>query len=267
VPVGETWRSKEKPGRRAGKAAIPSAREGRRPFRVGSPIQRLRTITLDGYAASHRAVRELKADGSLPADTKLRLGRCGNGRPHSRGIQLLSIGACDVDEEAEPSPARSSRSTATPTRRPWRSADSRLRRGSVQTSRLAAILSAEVAGYSRLIGQRSRAASAVDGSAFAAACDQAIARLRSSTSAKSRWRMKSRALRRASRQEQKCTRGRPGRGIASRRSAAAGAVGRRCLRLRCRRAPTPSLPHAGPLFDGWEGRIRTVPIDPGTLKP
>src|SRR6267154_1520953 len=30
------------------------------------------TITLDGYAASHRAVRELKADGSLPADTNLR---------------------------------------------------------------------------------------------------------------------------------------------------------------------------------------------------
>jgi transposase-like protein len=30
------------------------------------------TITLDGYAASHRAVRDLKADGSLPADTKLR---------------------------------------------------------------------------------------------------------------------------------------------------------------------------------------------------
>ena len=27
------------------------------------------TITLDGYAASHRAVRELKADGSLPTDT------------------------------------------------------------------------------------------------------------------------------------------------------------------------------------------------------
>jgi transposase-like protein len=31
------------------------------------------TITLDGYAASHRAVREMKADGLLPADTK---GRC-----------------------------------------------------------------------------------------------------------------------------------------------------------------------------------------------
>ena len=30
------------------------------------------TITLDGYAASHRAVPELKADGSLPNDTKLR---------------------------------------------------------------------------------------------------------------------------------------------------------------------------------------------------
>ena len=27
---------------------------------------------LDGYAASHRAVRELKADGLLPLDTKLR---------------------------------------------------------------------------------------------------------------------------------------------------------------------------------------------------
>ena len=31
-----------------------------------------RTITLDGYAAPHRAVRELKADGLLPAETKLR---------------------------------------------------------------------------------------------------------------------------------------------------------------------------------------------------
>jgi transposase-like protein len=30
------------------------------------------TITLDGYAASHRAVRELKADGSPPTETKLR---------------------------------------------------------------------------------------------------------------------------------------------------------------------------------------------------
>ena len=30
------------------------------------------TITLDGYAASHRAVREMKTDGQLPAKTKVR---------------------------------------------------------------------------------------------------------------------------------------------------------------------------------------------------
>ncbi|CAB3774805.1 DDE-type integrase/transposase/recombinase [Paraburkholderia humisilvae] len=30
------------------------------------------TITLDGYAASHRAVREMKADGLLCEDTKVR---------------------------------------------------------------------------------------------------------------------------------------------------------------------------------------------------
>jgi putative transposase len=35
----------------------------------GRPPQ---TITLDGYAASHRAVREMKTDGSLPRQTKLR---------------------------------------------------------------------------------------------------------------------------------------------------------------------------------------------------
>jgi transposase-like protein len=37
-------------------------------------------ITLDGYAASHRAVCELKADGSLPADAKLRSSRYLNSR-------------------------------------------------------------------------------------------------------------------------------------------------------------------------------------------
>ena len=31
-----------------------------------------KTITLDGYAATHRAVREMKADGLLPEDTKVR---------------------------------------------------------------------------------------------------------------------------------------------------------------------------------------------------
>ena len=30
------------------------------------------TITLNGYAASHRVVREMKADGLLPEDTKVR---------------------------------------------------------------------------------------------------------------------------------------------------------------------------------------------------
>ena len=37
--------------------------------RQGQPPQ---SITLDGYAASHRAVREMKADGVLPEDTTLR---------------------------------------------------------------------------------------------------------------------------------------------------------------------------------------------------
>lgn len=37
-----------------------------------------KTITLDGYAASHRAVRALKAEGSLPAATKLRSSKCLN---------------------------------------------------------------------------------------------------------------------------------------------------------------------------------------------
>jgi len=40
----------------------------------------------------------------------------------------------------------------------------------------------------------------------------------------------------------KCTSGRPGRGIAFCRSAMAGAVGRRCLRPNCRRAPTRQWP-------------------------
>jgi transposase-like protein len=31
-----------------------------------------KTITLDGYAASHRAMREIKADGVLPEEKKVR---------------------------------------------------------------------------------------------------------------------------------------------------------------------------------------------------
>ncbi|MGF6292982.1 transposase-like protein [Paraburkholderia youngii] len=37
--------------------------------RQGQPPE---TITLDGYAASHRAVREMKTDGLLAEDTKVR---------------------------------------------------------------------------------------------------------------------------------------------------------------------------------------------------
>lgn len=49
-----------------------------------------RTVTLDGYAASHRAVREMKADGELPADTKRRLSKYLNNliEQDHRGVKL-----------------------------------------------------------------------------------------------------------------------------------------------------------------------------------
>ena len=49
-----------------------------------------RTITLDGYAASHRAVREMKADGALPEDTKLRSSKYLNNliEQDHRGVKL-----------------------------------------------------------------------------------------------------------------------------------------------------------------------------------
>jgi len=49
-----------------------------------------RTITLDGYAASHRAVREMKSDGELPADTKLRSSKYLNNliEQDHRGVKL-----------------------------------------------------------------------------------------------------------------------------------------------------------------------------------
>jgi transposase-like protein len=49
-----------------------------------------RTITLDGYAASHRAVREMKADGQLAADTKLRSSKYLNNliEQDHRGVKL-----------------------------------------------------------------------------------------------------------------------------------------------------------------------------------
>jgi transposase-like protein len=49
-----------------------------------------RTITLEGYAASHRAVREMKADGQLPASTKVRSSKYLNNliEQEHRGIKL-----------------------------------------------------------------------------------------------------------------------------------------------------------------------------------
>ena len=49
-----------------------------------------RTITLDGYAASHRAVRDLKADGTLPDDMTLRSSKYLNNviEQDHRGIKL-----------------------------------------------------------------------------------------------------------------------------------------------------------------------------------
>src|SRR6202522_4192388 len=48
------------------------------------------TITLDGYAASHRAVREMQADGQLAADTKLRSSKYLNNlvEQDHRGVKL-----------------------------------------------------------------------------------------------------------------------------------------------------------------------------------
>jgi transposase-like protein len=48
------------------------------------------TITLDGYAASHRAVREMKADGQIPDDTKLRSSKYLNNliEQDHRGVKL-----------------------------------------------------------------------------------------------------------------------------------------------------------------------------------
>jgi transposase, IS6 family len=48
------------------------------------------TITLDGYAASHRAVREMKADGQLFADTKVRSSKYLNNliEQDHRGVKL-----------------------------------------------------------------------------------------------------------------------------------------------------------------------------------
>jgi transposase, IS6 family len=48
------------------------------------------TVTLDGYAASHRAVREMKMDGQLPADTQVRSSKYLNNliEQDHRGVKL-----------------------------------------------------------------------------------------------------------------------------------------------------------------------------------
>src|SRR5258708_19685146 len=48
------------------------------------------TITLDGYAATHRAVREMKTDGQLPAGTKVRSSKYLNNliEKYHRGVKL-----------------------------------------------------------------------------------------------------------------------------------------------------------------------------------
>ena len=53
----------------------------------GSPP---RTITLDGYAASHRALRDMQAGGQLPTDTKLRSSKYLNNliEQDHRGVKL-----------------------------------------------------------------------------------------------------------------------------------------------------------------------------------
>jgi transposase-like protein len=53
----------------------------------GSPP---RTVTLDGYAASHRAVREMKAEGQTPTDTKLRSSKYLN-KPHRAGSPRCEV--------------------------------------------------------------------------------------------------------------------------------------------------------------------------------
>ena len=66
----------------AAKAFFRKAMKGQR----SSP----RTVTLDGYAASHRALREMKADGQMPAGTKLRSSKYLNNliEQDHRGVKL-----------------------------------------------------------------------------------------------------------------------------------------------------------------------------------
>jgi transposase-like protein len=60
-----------------------------------------KTVTLDGYAASYCAVREMKADGMLPGDTKTLAGielmhRIRKGQFSLAGLRLKDATASDV---------------------------------------------------------------------------------------------------------------------------------------------------------------------------
>jgi transposase-like protein len=110
-PVGHSWRVDETYVRISGKWSYlyrAVDREGKTvDFRLSSKrdvgaakaffrkaIKRQgsapRTITLDGYAASHRAVREMQTDGQIPDDTKLRSSKYLNNliEQDHRGVKL-----------------------------------------------------------------------------------------------------------------------------------------------------------------------------------
>src|SRR4029077_12909978 len=69
--VGRSWRAGRTVDFRLSPRRDVTAAKAFFPKAIKTQQRCPRTITLDGYAASHRAVRELKADGSLPANTKL----------------------------------------------------------------------------------------------------------------------------------------------------------------------------------------------------
>jgi transposase-like protein len=93
-PAGSSWRVDETYVKIRGKwmylyRAVDSA--GRTvDFRLSGRRNVSAATTLDGYAASHRAVRELKTDGQLPADTKVRSSKYLNNliEQDHRGVKL-----------------------------------------------------------------------------------------------------------------------------------------------------------------------------------
>jgi transposase-like protein len=53
-----------------------------------------RTITLDGYAASHRAVREMKAGGQIPDDTQVRSSKYLSCRRPDQATAASTLSCC-----------------------------------------------------------------------------------------------------------------------------------------------------------------------------